>query len=93
MVATARLIVPISPADKKLVEKRASQHAMSMAEFARRAMLDYDPDHDRSAQETELRALIAAHEVAFARMAEQLDRADAAVDRMIAHFEAKAETP
>jgi hypothetical protein len=91
MAATARLIVPISPADKKLVEKRATRHAMSMAEYARRAMLNYDPDRDQASEEAELRALIEAHEAAFAHMTEQLDRADQAVDRMVAHFAAKAE--
>ena len=87
--ATERLIVPISPAEKKRIERRASQHGLSMAEYARRALLDYDPDETRSAQEAELRALIEAHEAAFARMTEQLDRADAAVERMVAHFAAK----
>jgi hypothetical protein len=93
MPATARLIVPISPSDKKRIERRASRHSMSMAEFARRAMIDYDPDADRPAQEAELRALIEAHEAAYARMVAQLDRADAAVARMVAHFPAKRETP
>ena len=85
--------MPISPADKKLVEKRASRHAMSMAEYARRAMLEYDPDAHRLAQEAELRALIAAHETAYAQMTAQLDRADAAVERMLAHFAARRDTP
>jgi hypothetical protein len=86
VAASRRLIVPISPADKKRIEQRARRHAMSMAEYARRAMLDYDPDADRPAQDAELRALIEAHEAAFARMTEQVDRADAAVDRMVAHL-------
>jgi hypothetical protein len=90
MGATERLIVPISPADKKQVEKRASKHSMSMAEYARRAMLDYDPEADRAAQEAELRALIEAHEAALARMTDQLNRTDAAVDRLVSHFAAKA---
>ena len=85
MAATARLIVPISPDDKRLLERKARESAMSMAEYARRAVLDYDPGADREAQETELRALIEAHEAAFARMTQQLDRTDAAVDRMLAH--------
>jgi hypothetical protein len=93
VAATARLIVPISPADKKIVEKRATRNAMSMAEYARRAMLDYDPRRTQAAQEAELRALIEAHEAAFAHMIEQLDRADKAVDRMTAHFAAKPEAP
>jgi hypothetical protein len=91
MAATERLIVPMSADDKKLVEKRATRHSMSMAEYARRAMLDYDPDDDRSAQDANLRALIEAHEAAFLRMKEQLDRTDAAVDRLVAHFAAKRE--
>jgi hypothetical protein len=90
MAATKRLIVPISPKDKRLVERKAAEHSMSMAEYARRAMLDFDPGEDRQAQEVELRSLIDAHEAALARMMEQLDRADAAVDRMVAHFAAKA---
>jgi hypothetical protein len=89
MAATERLIVPMSPTDKRLVEKRASRHSLSMAEYARRAMLDYDPAADKATEEAELRALIAAHEAALAQMTEQLDRADAAVERMTAHFAAK----
>jgi hypothetical protein len=89
MAATERLIVPMSPADKKRVEKRASRHSLSMAEYARRAMLGYDPDTDQAAQEAELHTLIAAHEAALQRMTEQLDRADAAVERMVSHFSAK----
>jgi len=32
MAATARLIVPISPDDKRLLERKARESAMSMAE-------------------------------------------------------------
>ena len=60
-----------------------------MPEFARCTMSDNDPDANHAADEAQLRALIEAHEVAFARMAAQLDRADAAVERMLAHFAAK----
>jgi phosphate uptake regulator len=92
VAATERLIVPLSPTDKRRIEKRARRHAMSMAEYARRAMIDYDPDSDRAAAEAELRALIETHEAAFRSMVEQIDRADAAFDRMVAHFAAKEES-
>jgi hypothetical protein len=56
-------------------------------------MHDEDRDRDKPEQEAELRALILAHEIAFRRMIEQLDRADAALDHMMAHFAEKTETP
>ena len=56
--------------------------------MAKDARWGHAPAADRAAQEAELRALIEAHEAAFARMTEQLDRADAAVDRMVAHLAA-----
>ena len=56
-------------------------------------MLDDDPGEDGPAQEAELRALTAAHEAAFAHMTEQLDRADAAVERMTRYFAMKGAVP
>jgi hypothetical protein len=46
-------------------------------------------DDGESDEEAELRALIEIHAAALSRMMEQLNRAEAAVDRMSAHFAAK----
>jgi hypothetical protein len=52
--------VPISRAEKRTVLKKASARGLSMAEFARRALLRYDPTEERDAEEAQLRALVEA---------------------------------
>lgn len=89
-LATDRLIVPIAPGDKKAVEKKAAASRMSTAEFVRRAILNYDPRDEERQAEVELRALLDVFELAHAQTLEQLDRADAALDKAIAHFAAKS---
>jgi hypothetical protein len=89
-LATDRLIVPITRADKKIVERKASAGKMSMAEFVRRAALHYDPGVERQREETELRALLDAFEAVHAQTLAQLDRTDAALDAALAYFVAKA---
>jgi len=88
-VASKRLIVPISPADKKILARRAAAGKMSMAEFARRAVLKYDPRADEDQIEAELRAVLATFEALHAQTIEQLDRTDAALDAVLAHFAEK----
>ena len=88
-LATQRLIVPISPADKQLVERKASARHMSMAEFARRAVLQYEPRDEEEREEEELRALLEVFEQTRARTLEQLDRTDRALDTALAYFETK----
>jgi hypothetical protein len=88
--ASERLIVPISPADKKAVERKAAAGKMSMAEFARRAVLKYDPREEENRIEAELRAVLQAFGTVHAQTIEQLDRADAALDAALAHFAKKA---
>jgi hypothetical protein len=84
-LATKRLIVPISPSDKKLVEERAARAGkLSVAEFVRRAALNYEPADQASEQELHqlLEGFDALHENTLA----QLDRTDAALDAALAHF-------
>jgi hypothetical protein len=88
-LATERLIVPISRADKKAVEKKASAGKMSTAEFVRRAALHYDPRNERRREEAELRSLLAAFRATHAETLAQLDRTDAALNAVLAHFAAK----
>jgi hypothetical protein len=88
-LATQRLIVPISPADKELVERKALARRMSMAEFTRRAILQYEPGDEEEREEAELRALLVVFEQTHARTLEQLDRTDRALDAALAYFEAK----
>jgi hypothetical protein len=86
--ATQRLIVPISPAEKRAVSKKASARGLSMAEFARRALLRYDPTGERDAEEAQLRALVGTFRQVHAETLAQLDRTDAALDAAIARLEA-----
>lgn len=84
-LATERLIVPISPEDKKRVEAKAAKLGRNMtAEFVRRAALAYEPDE--AADEAELRALLACFEEVHAATLAQLDRTDQALDAALAHF-------
>ena len=81
-LATHRLIVPITAADKKAVEAKAAKLGRNMtAEFVRRAVLAYEPDD--AADEAELRALIASFAEIHAATLAQLDRTDAALDRAL----------
>jgi hypothetical protein len=91
VAATDRLIVPISPADKRAVSRKASARGMSMAEFARRALLRYDPRLEPEAEEAELRALLDVFKEVHAETLAQLDRTDAALDATIAQLERRGE--
>ncbi len=88
-LATGRLIVPISPADKKAVERKASAGKMSTAEFVRRAILNYDPNGGSQREEAELQTLLDVFRATHAETLAQLDRADAALDAALAYFAAK----
>jgi hypothetical protein len=88
-LATDRLIVPITRADKRIVERKASAGKMSTAEFVRRAALHYDPGAERQREETELRALLDAFKAIHTQTLAQLDRTDTALDAALAHFAAK----
>ena len=88
--ATERLIVPISPSDKKAVEKKALSRHMSTAEFVRRAVLQFDPRDEDGQEEAELRAVLKIFGDTHARTIEQLDRADRALDATFAYFAAKS---
>ena len=84
-LATQRLIVPISPGDKKLVEQRAARAGkLSVAEFVRRAALSYEPEDQTIEQE--LRQLLDGFETLHENTLAQLDRTDAALDKALAHF-------
>jgi hypothetical protein len=81
-----RLIVPISPTDKRAVERKAAAGKMSMAEFTRRAVLKYDPRQEEEQIEAQLRAVLAAFGTLHAQTIAQLERTDAALDTALAHF-------
>jgi hypothetical protein len=89
-LASARLIVPISPDDKKIVEEKAAAGNMSAAELARRAVLDYDPREEARQEEAELQAQLEIFKAVHAETLAQLDRTDAALDAALAYFEAKS---
>ena len=87
--ATERLIVPISPADKRRVERKAQAGKMSMAEFTRRALLNYDPSGENDRAEVELREVFQVFDGIHAQTLQQLDRTDAALDAALEYFAAK----
>ncbi len=87
-LATQRLVVPIAAKDKARLEKRAAMAGkISMAEFVRRAVLNYEPADETA--EAELRSLVAGFEELHASTLAQLDRTDAALDAALAHFSRK----
>ena len=81
-VASERLIVPITAADKRLVTAKAARMGkISTAELVRRAVLAYDPEEAEA--EAELAALVAAFQGMHAETVAQLDRTDRALDRCL----------
>lgn len=87
-LATQRLIVPITAKDKAIVERKAAKAGkISMAEFVRRAVLNYEPADEEA--EAELRGLVNGFQALHARTLAQLDRTDAALDAALAHFRRK----
>ena len=88
VLATQRLIVPITAKDKARVERKAAKAGkISTAEFVRRAALNYEPADEEAA--AELRQLVDRFEELHAATLAQLDRTDAALDTALAHFKAK----
>jgi hypothetical protein len=87
-LATGRLIVPISPSDKRKIERKASAGRMSIAEFVRRAALQYDRGAEPRLGKEALLALLDAFGAAHAQTLARLDRRDA----VLAYFAAKTET-
>lgn len=84
-LASERLVIQISPKDKKRVEAKAARHgATSTAEFVRRAALNYEPAG--GAEEAELMGLLRALESMHAKTLDQLDRTDQALDAALRHF-------
>jgi hypothetical protein len=87
-LATQRLVIPITAKDKARVEKKAAKAGkISMAEFVRRAALNYEPADEAAA--AELESLAAGFEELHAATLAQLDRTDAALDAALAHFDRK----
>ncbi len=87
-LASERLIVPISPEDKKLVSAKAARLGkLSTAELVRRAVVAYEPEDAEA--EAELTSLLAAFPALHAETMAQLDRTDAALDRCLAQFDAR----
>ncbi|MGA9485546.1 MAG: hypothetical protein WBV25_00535 [Methylocella sp.] len=57
---------------------------LSMAEFVRRAALNYEPADEAAA--AELHGLVSGFDELHANTLAQLDRTDAALDAALAHF-------
>ena len=85
--ASDRLIVPISPSEKRAVARKAAAEKLSMAEFVRRAILRYDSRSEASNEEAELKALLEVFKQVHAETLQQLDRTDAALDAVLARFD------
>ncbi len=87
-LASERLVIPITAKDKARVERKAAMAGkLSMAEFVRRAALNYEPADEAAA--AELRSLLRGFEELHASTLAQLDRTDAALDAALAHFNRK----
>lgn len=98
MATTARLVVPLDPAEKAAQKSRADAARLSMGEYVKRAVSAYDGKRDPDA-EAELERLTAELGTAAKAMAARLDtsiaRLDAALDpqretALRARFEAEA---
>jgi hypothetical protein len=84
-LATQRLVVPIAAKDKAVIERKAAKAGkMSMAEFVRRAALDYEPADEQAAHE--LQRLLDGFDGLHTATLQQLDRTDLALDAALAHF-------
>ncbi|MGI6246305.1 MAG: hypothetical protein ACOYJQ_11105 [Pseudochelatococcus sp.] len=96
VLASERLIVPISPQDKRRVETRAREIGISTAEYVRRSLHCFDPSQAaaqqrREEEERELALLLEALHASRAATLSQLDRTDAALDAALAYFSAREE--
>lgn len=94
VLASERLIVPISSQDKRRVETRAREIGISTAEYVRRSLQHFDPatakdEQQREAEEHELALLLTAFQTSRAATLAQLDRTEAALDAALAYFAAK----
>lgn len=70
--ATERVVVLMTPAEKRSLESKARRLGASAAEVVRRSIKTYDPAADTAQIETMLRSLTASHRATLAA----LDRAE-----------------
>ncbi|MFC0219678.1 hypothetical protein FHS82_002001 [Pseudochelatococcus lubricantis] len=94
VLASERLIVPISSQDKQRVEARAREIGVSTAEYVRRSLQNFDPAaagarQKREEEEQELALLLEALHTSRAATLAQLDRTEAALDTALAYFAEK----
>ena len=83
--ASERVVVLMTPREKRGLEAKARRLGASAAELVRRSVKAYDPDADDKQVETLLRQLTGAHQAALAA----LDGAERELAETRAHFASK----
>jgi hypothetical protein len=84
--STERIVVLMTPSEKRALERKAKRLGASTAELVRRSVDAYDPEFDEQQIRMLLTELAEAHERTLAA----LDRADREMEKMQAYFAAKA---
>ncbi len=83
---TARVVVLMTPAEKRSLEKKAKLMGASAAELVRRSVATFDPEADETEIEHLLDVLTAAHK----RTLKALDKAEREIAETHAYFAAKS---
>jgi phosphotransacetylase len=83
--ATERVVVLMTPAEKRTLERKAKRIGASAAELVRRSVESFDPDADETEIEHMLEILTQSHQKTLAA----LDRAEREVAETRAYFSAK----
>ena len=89
MSATARLVVQMTPAEKRALERRARQAGLTTSEFVRRRISDDDLDEHRE----EIEAFLIAIENAGPSILRKLDAAISATNSITAAIESSNSKP
>ncbi len=85
MAATERMVVLMSPAEKRALEAKAEAGRISAAELMRRAAAAYDTEADRDA--AELAGLLPVLRATHAATMHRLDTAERRLDETLAFLE------
>lgn len=86
MTATERVVILMTPAEKRRLEMKARRLGASAAEVVRRSVKAYDP----SADDREVKALLARFAEAHRSALAALDRAESELAETRAYFASKS---
>ena len=87
---TARVVVMMTPADKRSLEERARAAGLTPSEFCRRAVANYDPRIDEAVLDAVLAEFEANNRAMSASLREANDRLDATLAAIDARRTAQA---